>query len=288
MACNVCACCLLLALLSLSFSDAILMLNLADLKKLPSREVDICVIGAGIGGLSSAAILTQKYGMHTEVFESHYHAGGCAHSFKMRSRKRGSNAVFHFDSGPTIVLGCSNEPFNPLQQVINTVGARNDIDWIRYDSWGMVVKEEIYEKDGSGGNNNKNSGTSNTEGEGDWDRWPFELGPDKFDGEHGPLLRYGGEQAVKEFRQLRQACLPLCEGAANIPTMALRGGKYRLLPLLSHLDALKAVIPYVIVCFVYLFCLLVCFCRFIYIYVCIFILGWVLVMVMVRVGLFVQ
>ena len=34
------------------------------------RVVDIAVIGAGIGGLSSAAILNSLYGMQTEVFES--------------------------------------------------------------------------------------------------------------------------------------------------------------------------------------------------------------------------
>ena len=77
-----------------------------------------------------------------------------------------------------------------------------------------------------------------------WDKWLFELGPEKFDGPQGPLAKYGGRQGLLEFNLLREACLPLCAGAAGIPTMALRGGRLSLLPLLKHLDALKKVIPY--------------------------------------------
>ena len=48
------------------------MIALSSLKGCYSagRVVDIAVIGAGIGGLSSAAILNSLYGMQTEVFES--------------------------------------------------------------------------------------------------------------------------------------------------------------------------------------------------------------------------
>lgn len=43
-------------------------------------EVDVCIIGAGIGGLSCAALLG-KYGLSVAVAEAHYVAGGAAHSF---------------------------------------------------------------------------------------------------------------------------------------------------------------------------------------------------------------
>jgi hypothetical protein len=49
---------------------------------------------------------------------------------------------------------------------------------------------------------------------------------------------------VAEFRALREVCAPLCAGSAGIPTMALRGDKWRLLPLLGSLGALQKVIPY--------------------------------------------
>eukprot|EP01038_Epipyxis_sp_PR26KG_P006510 gene6510-8948_t len=183
---------------------------------------DVAIIGAGVSGLAAASILSSIYGMKVYIFESHYHIGGCAHSFPITARSNGNDfsnrATYEFDSGPTIILGCSNQPFNPLQQVLNAVGAKDSIDWIKYNSWGMHAP--------------------------DTGKWTFELGANKFDGLHGPLLKYGGKEAVQEFQRLRTLCEPLCAGAAGIPSMALRGDKWRLLPLLGSLDALKKVVPY--------------------------------------------
>ena len=84
-------------------------------------------IGAGIGGLSSAAILSSVYKLKVGVFESHYRLGGCAHSFPYESK---SGYRYTFDAGPTIVLGCSAQPYNPLKQVLDFVGAQcNWIPW---------------------------------------------------------------------------------------------------------------------------------------------------------------
>ena len=60
------------------------------------QEADVVVIGSGIGGLSCAA-LSAYYGLDVRVYESHYHAGGCAHSFEVEG--------FHFDSGPSLWNG---------------------------------------------------------------------------------------------------------------------------------------------------------------------------------------
>lgn len=60
------------------------------------QETDVVVIGSGIGGLSCAA-LCAYYGLDVRVYESHYHAGGCAHSFEVGG--------FHFDSGPSLWNG---------------------------------------------------------------------------------------------------------------------------------------------------------------------------------------
>jgi len=44
--------------------------------------VDVVIIGSGIGGLSCASVLA-TYGLNVVVCESHYHAGGAAHSFEI-------------------------------------------------------------------------------------------------------------------------------------------------------------------------------------------------------------
>lgn len=162
--------------------------------------------------MSCASILSARYNLKVNVYESHYHPGGVAHSFPLESR---GVRRFNFDSGPTIILGCSQPPFNPLQQVLRSVGADGLVDWITYDSWGMCTEE------------------------GDWQ---FRLGEGHF--EAGPLARFGGPKAVEEFQALRRACLPLCAGAASIPTKALRGDAFKLLPLLPYFSALRDIIPY--------------------------------------------
>lgn len=46
--------------------------------------------------------------------ESHYHAGGCAHGFEIKSKKGG---IFKFDAGPSLWAGMSQPSTNPLRQV---------------------------------------------------------------------------------------------------------------------------------------------------------------------------
>lgn len=44
------------------------------------EEVDVVVIGSGLGGLSCGALLASR-GLEVAVLEQHYEIGGCAHSF---------------------------------------------------------------------------------------------------------------------------------------------------------------------------------------------------------------
>jgi hypothetical protein len=66
------------------------------------EEVDVAIVGAGIGGLCAGAILNTLYGKKVAVYESHYLPGGCAHAF---DRKAADGMTFRFDSGPSILLG---------------------------------------------------------------------------------------------------------------------------------------------------------------------------------------
>ena len=47
-------------------------------------ESEIVVVGAGIAGLTSAAILS-KLGFSVTLIESHYQSGGCAGTFKRKT-----------------------------------------------------------------------------------------------------------------------------------------------------------------------------------------------------------
>lgn len=171
-------------------------------------EVDVAIVGAGLGGLCAGAILNTLYGKRVAIFESHYLAGGCAHAF---DRQAANGETFTFDSGPTILLGCSEKPFSALRQVLDAVGQA--VDWIRYDGWGMI----------------ENPSKENEL------RWKCELGPGLF--QQGPLTEFGGPGAVQEFEELRDACRGLTIGAA-IPAMAMRPGATALIPLLRYFDTL--------------------------------------------------
>ena len=67
-------------------------------------EVDVVIVGAGIGGLSCAALLG-KYGVSVAVAEAHTVAGGAAHGFH-----RGG---YEFDSGPSYFLGLTSPRASP-------------------------------------------------------------------------------------------------------------------------------------------------------------------------------
>ncbi len=60
------------------------------------RKSDVVVVGAGIAGLTSAAILSKK-GLSVTLIESHSQAGGCAGTFKRKN--------YIFDVGATQVAG---------------------------------------------------------------------------------------------------------------------------------------------------------------------------------------
>jgi phytoene dehydrogenase-like protein len=175
-------------------------------------EVDVVVVGAGLGGLCAGAILNTLYRKRVAVFESHYLAGGCAHAFDRQSE---NGETFTFDSGPTILLGCSEKPFSALRQVLDAVG--QSVDWIRYSGWGMIENP-----------------TKDNEL-----RWTCELGPNLF--QQGPLTNFGGSGAVEEFESLRSACRGLIVGSA-IPAMAMRPGPTALIPLLRYFDTFVSLI----------------------------------------------
>ncbi|CAB1117882.1 unnamed protein product [Ectocarpus sp. CCAP 1310/34] len=60
------------------------------------EEAEVVVIGSGIAGLCTAALLS-SYGKKVVVCESHTQPGGCAHGF--------DRSGYKFDSGPSLFSG---------------------------------------------------------------------------------------------------------------------------------------------------------------------------------------
>lgn len=146
------------------------------------QDIDVIVIGSGIGGLSAAALLA-RYGKRVIVCESHTIAGGAAHSFQRQG--------FEFDSGPSFYCGLNDSlSLNPLKQILDVIG--ESLPVIPYDPLGHYHFPEgtfaVY---------------SNSE------RYYQELAKITADG-------------AKEFQEFAKRLLGLYDAMKGIPTLALR------------------------------------------------------------------
>ncbi|CAK0905840.1 unnamed protein product [Prorocentrum cordatum] len=99
---------------------------------------------------------------------------------------------------------------NPLRQVMDYVGASDDVEWIYYDGWGMLTPEGP---------------------------WKLELGVGTFRDEILP--KYG--VPPEEFDEVMKACAPLAKTGYDIPGVVLRDDEWQLLPLLLKFPG--AVVP---------------------------------------------
>lgn len=163
------------------------------------EEVEVVVLGAGLGGLSCAA-LSSKYGLSTLCLEAHDTPGGVAHSFRRYNPVASKTVPFCFDSGPSLISGLSQKSTNPLRQLLDAVGTSNDIQWHTYDGW--IVH------DTSDGKSFKV--TTGTGGE-------FEQAIEDKAG-------HGSRVAFEEFKSKVLEPKGLAEASTYVPPFALRGG----------------------------------------------------------------
>jgi phytoene dehydrogenase-like protein len=91
-------------------------------------EVDVAIVGCGLGGLEAGALLARA-GWRVACFDQHYVAGGCATMFE-RGR---SDARFRFDVGLHYVGDCGPDGLVP--QLLQRAGVT--VDWRAMDPDGF-------------------------------------------------------------------------------------------------------------------------------------------------------
>ena len=91
-------------------------------------DFDLVVIGAGMGGLATAA-LAQRRGLHVALLEAHTKLGGCAGYF--------SRGPLTFDVGATALMGLN--PGEPIGELLSAIGA--DFTGIRTPSYRVCLPD---------------------------------------------------------------------------------------------------------------------------------------------------
>ncbi|KAJ8618665.1 hypothetical protein MRB53_014851 [Persea americana] len=158
--------------------------SLKEKVPLPGKtEADVVVIGSGIGGLCCAGLLA-RYRQDVLVLESHDLPGGAAHSFEIKGYK--------FDSGPSLFSGFQSRgpQANPLAQVIDALG--ESVPCASYNSWMVYVPEGEFLSS---------------------------IGPTEF---LKDLEKYASLNAVREWKKLLDAVLPMSAAAMALPPLAIR------------------------------------------------------------------
>ncbi|WP_047308005.1 phytoene desaturase family protein [Rhodopseudomonas palustris] len=92
------------------------------------EDCDVVVIGAGIGGLTAAALLADA-GLKVKVFDQHVVPGGYCHSYLRKAHHLNEPVLYRFDAGPHDFSGV--QPGGPFATLLRRLGVTDRIVWER-------------------------------------------------------------------------------------------------------------------------------------------------------------
>lgn len=98
-------------------------------REYPTEKYDAIIVGAGIGGLTAAALLSQQ-GLSILLIEMHYELGGCATVFDRKGKGQG----YEFDVGLHYIGDCA--PGGLIPRILRSAGVDN-IEFLEQDPGGF-------------------------------------------------------------------------------------------------------------------------------------------------------
>ena len=94
------------------------------------NDCDVAIVGAGIGGLSAAALLADA-GLRVAVFDHHVLSGGYCHSYPRKARYKGEPVLYRFDAGPHDFSGVWDG--GTIAGLLDRLGVADRVEWARID-----------------------------------------------------------------------------------------------------------------------------------------------------------